>query len=152
MTCAVILSACGGNGGVDRGGFTASDRAAAQSALDSLEATSVPTTLVQTTGIAAAAPDVCQIRIQSRKPTTFELFLFWTPAKISDPVRGAGDPGYTWFEATLSAHVVEDTFHIGHVEAKLPRTKILRAHADSVFSKPSKPCELLTNGYLRLQG
>jgi hypothetical protein len=152
VTSAVVLTACGGGGGgVDRAGFTAGDRAAAQAALDSLRSTSVPTTLVQETGIAAAVPDVCQIRVQGGTPARFELFLFWTPAKISDPVLGAGDAAYTWFQATLSANTVEDTFHLGHANAKLPRTQVLNAHSGDVFSKPSARCQLLMNGYLKLQ-
>src|SRR5439155_25064382 len=94
---------------VDRGGFTASDRKVAQAVLDGLRETSIPTALLSLSTTAAAVPAVCRLHLESANPRTFKLFLFWVP-KNAKAMRTT----YTWFEATLREHLLEDTFHIGH--------------------------------------
>jgi hypothetical protein len=78
---AVVLAGCGASSQVDRGGFTAGDRKAAQAALDNLKQTSIPTALVSLTSAAAAAPAECRMHLESANPRTFKLFLFWVPYK-----------------------------------------------------------------------
>jgi hypothetical protein len=145
------LTACGGSARVDNAAFTARDRSDAQAVLDTLRASSIPTTLVQTTGIAAATPAVCRVRVKTRRPQRFELFLFWVPPKIKDPVLGSDPPTYTWFDATLTKNLVEDQFHIGHVPTGQPSAAVLAAHSNGILAAPGASCELLANGYLALQ-
>ena len=144
ITGALLLAGCGG-AAVDSGGFTAKDRKLAQARLDTLRRTSIPAALLQITTVARTLPDVCRIHFAPADPKTFKLFLFWAP---SDPLDK--NATYTWFEATLRDEAVFHSFHIGYAEQKLPRKRVLRAHADDVFAKPSKRCQILANGYLRL--
>jgi hypothetical protein len=145
------MAGCGGESTeADSGGLTASDRKAAESALHELASTAIPSTLIKVTAIAAAAPDVCRIRLQSTNPRKFRLFVFWTPQKNEDPEAGANEPTYAWLDATLGETIVASSFHMGHASTKLPRAAVLRSHAGNVFSKPGDGCELLATGNIRL--
>jgi len=146
----VLAAGCGGGGRGDSGELSSADRKAVEQTLSDLRATAIPTALVQATAVAAAAPDVCRIRLQSGNPRTFRVFLFWTPQKIDDPILGAGEATYTWFDATLGEGIAQSEFHLGHANARLPRAQVLNRHARDVFSGPGERCVLLTSGNLRL--
>jgi hypothetical protein len=145
---AVVVSALATTAGcgstADLGGFTRGDRAAAQSALDTLQQTSIPTTLVVLTNTAGTVPTVCRVHLESVRPRTFALFVFWRPSK-----RAVGGT-YTWFRATILDHVRQDTFHTGYVSRRAGEASVLKSHRGDAFAKPSEPCEILMNGYLRL--
>lgn len=169
---AAVLAGCG-NGAVDSGGLTAGDRNAAQAALNALQHSSIPHTLVNMTFASRLPPAACQVHLESRSPTTFEVYLFWVPFIGSS---------YTWMDMSLTSATARDTFHIGSAVAALPGGKlasngryilpksrdfdtplsafgaaqakrnkvVLMAHAGDVFSKPGSKCQVLSNGYLRL--
>jgi len=143
------LSACGG-GTVDAGGLTAGDRKAADDILRQLRSTSIPSVLFEETAIAAAAPDICRLRLQSENPRRFRLFIFWTPQRDPQPETGQNLPTYTWLDATLADQIVESKFRLGHADSRLPRTKVVRSHAGNVLTKPGASCVLLSNGSLKL--
>jgi hypothetical protein len=140
----VALAGCGG-GGTDADGFSAGDRKAAQARLDQLRQTSIPTALVQITGVARKVPEVCRVHLADPGSETFKLFLFWAP---DDPRDKSAT--YTWFEATLREASELDKFHIGYEDQTVPKAQVLKAHSGPVFAKPSKRCQVLMNGHLRL--
>lgn len=145
------LSGCGGGSGkVDAGGLTAGDRKAADAIFRQLQSTPIPSALVQETAIAAAAPDICRLRLQSESPRRFRLFIFWTPQADPNPEIGADLATYTWLDATLGEHIFESRFRVGHADSRLPRAKVVRSQAGNVLTKPGGSCVLLSNGYLRL--
>jgi hypothetical protein len=151
LAVGALAAGCGGGGGsVASGELSAGDRRAVEATLLELRSTAIPTALVQATAVAAAAPDVCRIRLESSDPRTFRVFLFWTPQKIEDPILGAGEATYTWFDATLGEGIAQSEFHLGHANARLPRAQVLNKHAGDVFSGPGERCVLLTSGNLRL--
>jgi hypothetical protein len=144
LASALLPAGCGG-AAVDRGGFTAKERELAQARLDTLRQTAIPGALLQITTVTRKLPDVCRIHFAPASPKTFKLFLFWAP---TDPLNKSAT--YTWFEATLRDQAVYHTFHIGYAAQRLAKARVLKAHADDVFAKPTKRCQILGNGYLRL--
>jgi hypothetical protein len=148
--CLLFVAGCGGGARVDANGMTASDRKAAEAALRSLRTTSIPSALVQMTAIAAAAPDVCRIRLVSSHPRRFRLFLFWSPQLHEDRQAGANEPTYTWLDATLGDEIVTSSFRVGHENTRAPRARVLDAHAGDILSAPAADCQLLVSGNLRL--
>jgi hypothetical protein len=155
-TAGLVLTGCGG-GGVDSGGLSSSDRKAAQNVLDTLQNTSIPTTLVSLTATAGLVPQACRVHLESRKPSTFKLFVFWKPYVPPGyaPATNAGaddvqQQSYSWIAATIGDNVNNDTFHLGHAPSALPRAKVMASNAGNVFSKPGARCQVLQNGYLRL--
>jgi hypothetical protein len=149
VASAAVLAGCG-SAGIDPDGFTAGDRKAAQAALDTLRQTSIPTALVSATATARAAPAVCRLHLNSTTPRTFRLFLFWAPPIKPEVTKEAIKATYTWFDATIGREVLQDTFRLGHSKPQVRRAQVLKEHAGPAFSKPSKRCQVLENGYLRL--
>ena len=169
----LVLAGCG-SASVDSGGLTAHDRKAAQAAMHGLQGSNIPLQLVAITRWVQNAPAACRIRLESRKPDTYKLYVFWIPYLAAEP--------YVWLDMKVTADPRTSTFHLGTSEPVLlpggrltadgravnPRSvdttllsrygpqqvrksqKTLRAHGGDVFAKPSAPCQLLTNGSLRL--
>jgi hypothetical protein len=152
LATTMSLAGCGSGSQVDGSGFTASDRKLAQADLDSLRQTSIPTAFVSITATARTAPAVCRIHLNSTKPKTFKLFLFWVPFSNLAVTKEAIKTTYTWFDATIGQDVRQDVFHIGHAKPDAPKGRVLKSHAGTAFARPSKPCEVLDTGYLRLVG
>jgi hypothetical protein len=134
-----LLAACGG-GSVDAGGFSAGDRSAAQNALDQLEGTAIPTTLVSLSATAGAIPQVCQVH--RRGNGEFGLFLFWQPVSTQQ--------AFTWLTAMISGDNTKDRFHLGFAPGQSSGAKLLRTAEGDAFLKPTESCEILKNGFLRL--
>jgi hypothetical protein len=178
--CAALVAATGvaalagcGSGGVDSGGLTADDRMAAQAAMDALRDSNIPIQLVNITDTVQSVPAACRVRLVSRKPSTFRVYVFWVPWLGSQP--------YTWLDMTIGKDVSQDRFHLGTEQPVLPggrldpnkrdvnpytvdttllsrygpqqakkNREVLGAHAGDVFSKPGARCQVLMNGHLRL--
>jgi hypothetical protein len=171
---AVVLASCGG-GGVDSGGLTASDRNAAQAAMNALQPSNIPRLLVSLSFRAGLPPAACRVHLESKKPRTFKVYVFWIPLLQAE--------SYSWLDMTLTKDVSNDKFHMGAesvrpVEVRrsgpggktvvLPRSgyntplsvfgrrqellnkRMLMAHAGDAFSKPRATCQVLKNGYLQL--
>ena len=169
---AAAFAGCGG-GGADSGGLTAGDRKAAQAAMDALHESNVALQLVTITDTVQAVPATCRVRLLSKDPHTFRVYVFWIPWLGSSP--------YTWLDMTIAEDVSRDRVHLGTAKPVLPggrlaaggrnidpytvdatllsrygpaqdrkNRQVLMAHAGNVFSKPGAKCQVLTNGDLRL--
>ena len=169
----LALSACG-SGSADSGGLSADDRAAAQSALDELQGSNIPLQLVAITRWVQKVPAACRVRLVSRKPETYKVYVFWIPYLAAEP--------YVWLNMKVTDDPQTSTFHLGTSEPVLlpggrlssngqsvnPRSvdttvlsrygpaqakksrRTLVAHGGDVFAEPGAPCQLLSNGSLRL--
>jgi hypothetical protein len=169
---ALALAGCGSDG-VDSGGLTAGDRKTAQRAVDSLQNSNISDQLVAITRWVQSAPAACRVRLASRNPSTFEVYVFWIPWLAATP--------YVWLNMNLTDDPRTSTFHLGTAQPVLPggrlkrdgRTvnrasvdttllsrygpeqarksrQILRAHGGDVFAKPGARCQVLQNGSIRL--
>jgi hypothetical protein len=162
-----------GQGPVDSGGLTAGERHSAQIALNGLQNSNISFQLVTITKWVQRVPVTCRVRLSSRNPTTFEVYVFWIPWLAAEP--------YAWLNMTLASDPQKSTFHLGTVEPVLSGGRLERngrtispgsidttllsrygeqqarkgqeiqiAHAGDVFSKPGATCQVLQNGSLRL--
>lgn len=170
LAATVTLAGCG-SGGPDSGGMTINDRNAAQTALNALQTSNIPTTILNLTSTAGRIPAACNVHLLSS--TTFKVYLFWVPY--------IGPSAYSWLDMTITKDPTQDKFHYatapavlpsgiglggaeapvaGYIDYDLPlaklsgqaavNKKVLLAHAGNVYSKPDTPCQVLKNGYLRL--
>lgn len=167
------LAGCG-SGGVDSGGLSAGDRKAAQAALDALQNSNISLQLINLSATALTAPTTCRVHLESRKQSTFKVYVFWVPY--------IGSQTYTWLNMTITKDASRDKFHLGTAPPVLPgglltpggksvargsadydtplslygpqqarrNRQVLMAHAGNVFAKPGAKCQVLKNGYLRL--
>ena len=173
VAAVVALAGCGSS--VDAGGFSSSDRAAAQDALDALQGSNIATQLIDLTATAGLAPAACRVHLQSRKPLAFKVYVFWVPF--------SGPQSYSWLDMTVLQDATQDQFHLGTAPAQLPGgsgspspgsgatgtvqpdynplstygphqkvidRQVMIAHAGDAFSKPAAQCQVLMNGDLRL--
>jgi hypothetical protein len=158
---------------VDSGGLTARERKTAQSALDSLQNSNISLQLVTITRWVQSVPAACRIRLASRNPSTFKVYIFWVPWLAAAP--------YVWLNMNLTDDPRTSTFHLGTAQPVLPggrlkrdgRTvnrasvdttllsrygpdqarkgrELMRARGGEVFTRPSARCQVLQNGSLRL--
>jgi hypothetical protein len=169
----LVLAGCGSNA-VDSGGLTAHDRAAAQSAMDTLQNTNISLQLRAITKWVQRVPEACRIRVVSQNPSTYEVYVFWIPYLAVEP--------YVWLNMKVTNDPRTSTFHLGTSEPVLlpggrlsvngrtvnPRSvdttllsrygpqqvrkshETLIAHGGDVFAKPGAPCQVLKNGSLRV--
>jgi hypothetical protein len=170
---ALALAGCGSDA-VDSGGLTAHDRTAAQSALDELQGSNISLQLVAITRWVQNVPAACRIRLMSKHPDTYKVYVFWIPFLAAEP--------YVWLTMKVTDDPRTSTFHLGTSEPVLlpggrlsangrtvnPRSidttllsrygpeqarksrRTLRAHGGDVFAKPGASCRVLSNGSLRL--
>src|ERR1051326_2786045 len=140
---AATLAGCGGGGSskVDKGGFTADERQAAQDALNALSQTAVATTAVQNVGV-IGYPQTCVVHLQARKPLTFKLFLSWA----SPPE--ANRSFYSWLKAVIGPEGLKRdyAFSAGN-ETELAA---LRSHIGNATARPWEPCEITNIGTFSL--
>ena len=169
----LALAGCGSDA-VDSGGLTARERRAAQSAMDGLQNSNISLQLVTITRWVQTVPAACRIRLVSRNPSTYKVYVFWIPYLAAEP--------YVWLNMKVTDDPRTSTFHMGTSEPVLlpggrlsqngrtvnPRSidttllsrygaqqakksqKLLVAHGGDVFAKPGAMCQLLQNGSLRL--
>lgn len=172
-TVAVALAGCGGSR-TDKNGFTPRERKAAQAALDSFQNTNISYQLVAMTQLTQSVPSACQIRLVSKSPRTYKIYVFWIPWLAAEP--------YVWLNMDVpAADSKASTMKLGLSEPILPGGRLSRdgqsinrgsvdttllsrygedqekksqallvEHGGDVFAKPSAKCQLLKNGSLRL--
>ena len=163
LAATLALAGCGG-GAVDSGGLTASDWNDAQSAMNLLQRSNIPTQLVNLTATIGLPPAACRVHLESTHPKTFVVYVFWVPFVSSR--------AFTWMAMTIGSNTGKDAFHLG-AEPVLPpaaasltgsgtlvsqlgprqtarNQAVMKAHAGDAFSKPGARCQVLRNGYLRL--
>lgn len=145
----LVLAACGSGSGVDGGGFTADQRTAAQAALDLLQRTGIPRSVVAISIQAGQAPTTC-IVLPTAAPERFTLVLAWKPdrrAYIAVP--------QSVLEATIGRSVAGIRFHLtsfgggGSNPAPEP-ARVAATLVRASLAKPAERCEVLENGHLRL--
>jgi hypothetical protein len=168
----LALAACGSDA-ADSGGLTAGERKSAQTAVDSLQNSNISLQLVTITQWVQSVPAACRVRLASRDPDTYKVYVFWIPWLAAAP--------YVWLNMKLTDDPKTSTFHLGTAQPVLPggrlnpdgRTvnrasvdttllsrygpeqarksrQIMVAHGGDVFAKPSSRCQVLRNGSIRL--
>ena len=168
----LALAGCGSDA-VDSGGLTGRERETAQSAVNSLQNSNISLQLVNITRWVQSVPAACRIRLASRNPSTYKVYIFWIPWLAAAP--------YVWLNMNLTDDPRTSTFHLGTAQPVLPggrlkrdgRTvnrasvdttllsrygpeqarksrQILVAHGGDVFAKPGARCQVLKNGSIRL--
>jgi hypothetical protein len=171
---ALALAGCGSGSSVDSGGLTAHDRTTAQAALDELQGSNISLQLVSITRWVQTVPAACRVHLVTRKPSTYEVYVFWIPYLAAEP--------YAWLNMKVAKDPRASTFHLGTADpvllpggrlstngrtvnplsvdttvlsrygptqAKKSHTTLI-AHGGDVFAKPTAKCQVLTNGSLRL--
>jgi hypothetical protein len=171
--CALAVAGCG-SGGADSGGLSAHDRTVAQSAMDGLQTSSIPLQLIAVTRWVQKVPATCRIRLASRNPNTYDVYLFWIPYLAAEP--------YVWLNMKVTNDPDTSTFHLGTSDPVLlpggrlstngrsvnqrsvdttvlsrygaaqdrKNHRTLIAHGGGVFAQPGAGCQVLANGGLRL--
>ncbi len=168
----LALAGCGSDA-VDSGGLTAHERKSAQSAVDSLQNSNISLQLVNITKWVQSVPAACRIRLASRSPSTFQVYVFWVPWLAAAP--------YVWLDMSLTGDPRTSAFHLGTSQPVLPGGRLKRdgrsvnrasvdttllsrygpdqarkgrqimlAHGGGVFAKPGARCQVLQNGSIRL--
>jgi hypothetical protein len=174
VTAAGVLALAGcASDGVDSGGLAGRERKAAQTAVDSMQNSNIALQLVTVTRWVQSVPAACRIRLASRNPNTFKVYVFWIPWLAAAP--------YVWLNMRLTDDPRTSTFHLGTAQPVLPggrlnrdgrsvnrasvdttllsrygpdqarkSRQILLAHGGDVFAKPGARCQVLQNGSIRL--
>jgi hypothetical protein len=174
VTVAGVLALAGcASDTVDSGGLTARERENAQSAVDSLQNSNISLQLVSITQWVQSVPAACRIRLASRNPRTFKVYVFWIPWLAAVP--------YVWLNMNLTDDPRTSTFRLGTAQPVLPGGRLKRdgrtvnrasvdttllsrygpeqarksrqlmiANGGDVFAKPSARCQVLGNGSIRL--
>ena len=137
---AAMLAGCGRAGRVDSGGLTAGDRAAAQKALDLLQPTAIPTTLLSISQTAGAVPKVC--RVHRREDGTYDLFIFWKPYDRQQ--------AYAWLNGSVTQSTTNDHFHVGYAAGTSSGKQLLRRTQGNAYMRPYASCQIESDGLLRL--
>src|SRR5262249_53525076 len=106
-----VLAGCGG-GSTDSGGLTARDRKAAQSAVGAARNPNITAQLLNITPTVQAIPAACRVRLVSKDPSTFRVYLFWIPWLGSEP--------YSWVDMQITKDPKKGTFHLGTAKPVLP--------------------------------
>ena len=109
---------------MDSGGLTAHDRTAAQSALDELQNSNISLQLVTITRWVQSVPAACRIRLVSRNPNTYKVYVFWIPYLAAEP--------YVWLNMKVTNDPRTSTFHLGTSEPVLLPGGRLSANGRSV--------------------
>jgi hypothetical protein len=136
---AVALAGCGG-GGVDRNGFSASQRKAARDVLAQLGQTSVYDAAREISLTEAKVPTACVVHIEKARPLTFRILITWIPEAAS---LGGSERAFAWLEAVVGPDGLRGdySFHQGNERTK----RALEAHYGDAFAKPAAKCLVLQN-------
>jgi hypothetical protein len=169
---ALALAGCTSDG-ADSGGLTSPERKTAQGVMDAMQKSNISLQLVSITRWVQSAPAACRVRLVSRNPNTYKVYVFWIPWLAAAPyvwvnMNITGDPRMGTFHLDTAQPVLPGgrlnrdgrTINRGSVDTTLlsrygpPQAKksqqLLRAKGGDVFAKPGASCQLLKNGSLRL--
>ena len=147
VAAGLLLAGCGGGGGVDANGFTASQRSAARNVLTQLGQTSIYDIALNTSLTQAEVPTTCTVHIEGTDPLTFKMFLTWVPNPDALGYTAKGSSGYeraySWLEAQIGADGLKGdySFHSGNEQSEAA----MRAHYGDAFDKPAAKCLVLQN-------
>ena len=119
VTAAGVLALAGcASDAADSGGLTARERKTAQSAMDALQNSNISFQLVTITRWVQSVPAACRIRLVSRNPSTFKVYVFWIPWLAAAP--------YVWLNMNLTNDPRTSTFHLGTAQPVLPGGRLNR--------------------------
>ena len=138
VTAAGVLALAGcGSDAVDSGGLTARDRKAAQSAMDTLQNSNISLQLVTITQWVQNVPAACRIRLVSRNPSTYKVYVFWVPWLAAEP--------YVWLNMKVTDDPRTSTFHLGTVRTGPAGWQAERGRSGpSIQGRSTPPCFLGT--------
>jgi hypothetical protein len=168
---AAILAGCGDS--KDSGGMKISDRNAAQVAFNSLQTSNIPTVILNLVSTAGQIPAQCQVHLVSNNPATFKVYMFWVPyigpssyswLDMTITKNSSQDKFHLGTQQAVApgglgvGGLVPEP--AGYVDYDLPlaklsgqaavNKKVMQQHDGDIFSKPTAPCQVLKNGFLRL--
>ncbi len=149
--CSLAATACGSAQSVDKGGFTSGERKAAQTALDLLQQTTIPRSVVAISYQSGQAPTTCIVLPKAGAPGVFDLFVAWKPNRPDFMSVPQSVLLATIGEATSK----NDRFQITSFGGggRHPKPEPVSVEASLVraeLAKPAETCEVLENGHLRL--
>ncbi|MBV8079762.1 MAG: hypothetical protein JO186_05225 [Actinobacteria bacterium] len=140
------LTACGSKQSVDSGGFTSSQRRAAQSALSLLDQTPIPRRVVALSFQAGQAPPTCIVVPRAGTGSSFELYIAWKPsgeAYLNAP--------QTVIQATIhTTSVKADSYSVASFQPGSLPTREQAVLVRAMLAKPADPCQVLATGQLQL--
>ena len=147
--CLLALAACGSRPSVDKGGFTSSQRQAAQTALDLLGQTAIPRQVLTLSFQTGQAPNTCSVLPKASSEELFELFMSWNPTR----------PAYrnmpqSVLQAAISVTSAKhDTYHVtsfGGQNGKPEPPEIKATLARVALTRPAEQCQVLEDGRLQI--
>jgi hypothetical protein len=147
--CVVALTACGSKPSVDKGGFTSSQRQAAQAALGLLGKTTIPREVLALSFQTGQAPNVCSVLPRASSTALFDLFMAWNPTR----------PAYRNMpQSVLQAAIgvssaKRDSYHVttfGGQRGKPEPPEIKATLARVALTRPAEQCEVLEDGRLQI--
>lgn len=145
--CVLALVACGSKPKVDSGGFTADERAAAQTALAQLRLTAIPRTVVAISYRSGQGPNTCVVIPAPGGSGRFDLVLAWQ--QLKPDYRSVPE---SLLEATIggtSAKAVR--FNVTSFGGKIPEsTRVKASLVRAAVARPAEQCEVLESGQLEL--
>ena len=137
---ALGAAGCGGGGAgsqVDQGGFSVDDRQLANQNLATLDATSIPGTIVQLTAT-IGLPAVCRVHLAGGDSKDLDVILSWKPVPRSGNA-------FTWFKLTVApSGVIASSMHLGITQ----NAAELQRHYGVAYTKPFDPCQIDAFGRL----
>ena len=147
----LALAACGGGQATDAGGFTAAQRAAAQSALRLVAQTAIPRRVLALSFQAGTAPSTCTVLPAQGRQGSFRLLVAWVPDL----------PGYLTLPQSVLAATIDassprkDSFDVVTFRDRrgrpLPTPVGVRAgFVRAALTKPAEQCQVLDDGALEL--
>jgi hypothetical protein len=148
VAAVIVLAGCGSSSHVDGGGFTSTQRTAAQAALDRLQKTGLPRSVVAISYQTGQAPVTC-IVLPTAADDRFQLVIAWKPdradyASIPQSVLVA-----TIGSSSRDVHYRVTSFGGGPSGAKEPAS-VAAAVVRASLAKPAEQCQVLENSRLRL--
>ena len=94
------------------------ERKTAQSAMDTLQNSNISLQLVTITRWVQSAPAACRVRLVSRNPNTYKVYVFWIPWLAAAP--------YVWLNMNLTDDPRTSTFHLDTAQPVLPGGRLNR--------------------------
>ena len=145
VAVATSLVGCGGghsSTGVDKGGFTQTQRDAAQTGLDTLQHMSVSAIVLQTT--TSKGLPVCRIHLARKSPAIFDLLLVWIPK--GQYATSATGNRYAWLRMTFDAQGPDlRSWNFGNA----PDYAKVKESYGNALSQPVEPCVILNSGRIK---
>ena len=86
--------------------------------MDTLQNSNISLQLVTITRWVQSVPAACRIRLVSRNPSTYKVYVFWIPWLAAEP--------YVWLNMKVTDDPRTSTFHLGTSQPVLPGGRLSR--------------------------